>query len=266
MRLLFEASYFSVPSQKNKPIAGPQRFVELVVVVDNTEVIISNLINLQLLLLLLVESDPTFVFSLPLPQYKRYESQTRGRILGVVNHVDKVSLQFTKLSAWPRALAALSWQFPVRSFLKHVSSRCSCIDLWIFASCWWRWRFGITKTTLTWTLIRKRLWTISYCGVRLNFWRGWSMTMPNLWREYQSWNLHRISADNDENREAPSLTWRETCVFNSGIDFDGDTVGLANKFAICTKNSSGVNQVRLQMSASHCFCVLFGCVGMLWCI
>lgn len=30
----------------------------------------------------------------------------------------------------------------------------------------------------------------------------------------------------------------------SGKDFDGDTVGLANKFAMCTENSGGVNQVR----------------------
>lgn len=32
-------------------------------------------------------------------------------------------------------------------------------------------------------------------------------------------------------------------VFNSGIDFDGDTVGLANKFAMCTGSSGGINQV-----------------------
>jgi len=37
-------------------------------------------------------------------------------------------------------------------------------------------------------------------------------------------------------------------VFNSGKDFEGDTVGLANKFAMCTGNSGGVNQVGVMTS------------------
>ncbi len=32
-------------------------------------------------------------------------------------------------------------------------------------------------------------------------------------------------------------------LFPSGIDFLGDTVGLANKFAMCAESSGGVNQV-----------------------
>uniref|UniRef100_A0A3B4AB59 ADAM metallopeptidase domain 8b n=1 Tax=Periophthalmus magnuspinnatus TaxID=409849 RepID=A0A3B4AB59_9GOBI len=48
------------------------------------------------------------------------------------------------------------------------------------------------------------------------------------------------------------LIWRQTDLlkrvkhdnaqFVTGIDFEGDTVGLANKFAMCTENSGGVNQ------------------------
>lgn len=30
---------------------------------------------------------------------------------------------------------------------------------------------------------------------------------------------------------------------SSGIDFLGDTVGLANKYAMCSESSAGVNQV-----------------------
>ena len=30
----------------------------------------------------------------------------------------------------------------------------------------------------------------------------------------------------------------------SGRDLESDTVGLANKFAMCTGNSGGINQVR----------------------
>lgn len=32
-------------------------------------------------------------------------------------------------------------------------------------------------------------------------------------------------------------------LLSSGIDFLGDTVGLANKFAMCSESSAGVNQV-----------------------
>ncbi|KAI3365060.1 hypothetical protein L3Q82_010171 [Scortum barcoo] len=47
-----------------------------------------------------------------------------------------------------------------------------------------------------------------------------------LWRRVDL--LQRIQHDNTQ--------------FVTGKDFDGDTVGLANKFAMCTENSGGVNQ------------------------
>lgn len=39
-----------------------------------------------------------------------------------------------------------------------------------------------------------------------------------------------------------------TVLFYRGIDFQGTTVGLAKKFAMCTRNSGGVNQVCLANS------------------
>lgn len=39
--------------------------------------------------------------------------------------------------------------------------------------------------------------------------------------------------------------------FDSGIDFDGDTVGLANKFAMCEYGSGGVNQVFVIYLYTH---------------
>ena len=34
--------------------------------------------------------------------------------------------------------------------------------------------------------------------------------------------------------------------FNSGIDFQGVTVGLANVFTMCTESSAGINQVIMK--------------------
>ncbi|XP_076008288.1 zinc metalloproteinase-disintegrin-like atrase-A [Genypterus blacodes] len=129
-------------SPKNKPITGQQRFVELVVVVDNAE-------------------------------YKRYRSQTNARILGVVNHVDKLYR-------------------PLNIRIMLVG-----LEIWDYKD---------------------------YIDVDLNS----EKTLDNflLWRQTEL--LARVKHDNAQ--------------FVTGIDFDGDTVGLANKFAICTKNSSGVNQ------------------------
>ncbi len=51
--------------------------------------------------------------------------------------------------------------------------------------------------------------------------------------------------------DAAGLTWCLTFSLNSGKDFDGDTVGLANKFAMCTENSGGVNQVWIMTLKLH---------------
>lgn len=40
-----------------------------------------------------------------------------------------------------------------------------------------------------------------------------------------------------------NLLFFTDCFSSSGIDFLGDTVGLANKFAMCAESSAGVNQV-----------------------
>uniref|UniRef100_UPI003AACAE1B zinc metalloproteinase-disintegrin-like atrase-A n=1 Tax=Centroberyx gerrardi TaxID=166262 RepID=UPI003AACAE1B len=128
---------------KSKPIAaGPQQFVELFVVVDNAE-------------------------------YKRYGSQTKSRILGVVNHVDKL--------------------------YRPLNIRIMLVGLEI-----WTYR--------------------DYIDVDLNS----ETTLDNflLWRQADL--QKRAKHDNAQ--------------FVTGIDFDGDTVGLANTFAMCTGNSGGINQ------------------------
>ncbi|KAF7664059.1 hypothetical protein LDENG_00191100 [Lucifuga dentata] len=127
---------------KNKPISDPERFVELYVVVDNAE-------------------------------YRNYGSQTKARILGVINHVDKL----------------------YRLLNIHVM------------------------------LVGLEIWTDKdHIDVDLNS----ETTLDNflLWRQTDL--LERTKHDNAQ--------------FVTGIDFSGDTVGLANKFAMCTENSGGVNQ------------------------
>ncbi|XP_029312864.1 zinc metalloproteinase-disintegrin-like atrase-A [Cottoperca gobio] len=133
---------FRSRSWKTKTIEGPQRFVELFVVVDNTE-------------------------------YKRYGSETKSRVLGVINHVDKL----------------------YRPLNIHVM------------------------------LVGLEIWTYrDYIAVDINS----ETTLDNflLWRQADL--LQRTKHDNAQ--------------FVTGKDFDGDTVGLANKFAMCTENSGGVNQ------------------------
>ncbi|XP_044035942.1 disintegrin and metalloproteinase domain-containing protein 8 isoform X2 [Siniperca chuatsi] len=136
------AGLFRSRSWKTTPIAGPQRFVELFVVVDNTE-------------------------------YKRYGSKTKSRILGVINHVDKL--------------------------YRHLNIRVMLVGLEI-----WNYR--------------------DYIDVDINS----ETALDNflLWRQTDL--LRRTKHDNAQ--------------FVTGKDFDGDTVGLANKFAMCTENSGGVNQ------------------------
>uniref|UniRef100_A0A3B4U0B1 Zinc metalloproteinase-disintegrin-like MTP8 n=1 Tax=Seriola dumerili TaxID=41447 RepID=A0A3B4U0B1_SERDU len=105
--------------------------------------------------------------------YKRYGSETKSRILGVVNHVDKL--------------------------YRPLNIRVMLVGLEI-----WTYR--------------------DYINVDINS----EMTLDNflIWRQADL--LKRIKHDNAQ--------------FVTGKDFDKDTVGLANKFAICTENSGGVNQ------------------------
>ncbi|KAJ3607948.1 hypothetical protein NHX12_024999 [Muraenolepis orangiensis] len=68
------------------------------------------------------------------------------------------------------------------------------------------------------------------------------------------WNYrnHIVMDPNSETTLDRFLLWRQTDLlsrtphdnaqFVTGMDFEGDTVGLANKFAMCTGNSGGVNQ------------------------
>ncbi|KAM4623304.1 zinc metalloproteinase-disintegrin-like VMP-III isoform 1-T2 [Polymixia lowei] len=133
---------FKSRSWKSKPISDPRRFVELVVVADNAE-------------------------------YKRYGSETKNRILGVINHVDKL--------------------------YRPLNIRIMLVGLEI-----WAYRDYIDVDPNSEITLDKFL----------------------LWRQADL--LKRTKHDNAQ--------------FVTGIDFDGDTVGLANKFAMCTGNSGGINQ------------------------
>ncbi|XP_026207864.1 disintegrin and metalloproteinase domain-containing protein 8 [Anabas testudineus] len=136
------AGLFRSRSWKTGPGAGPQMFVELFVVVDNTE-------------------------------YKRFGSETKSRILGVVNHVDKL--------------------------YRPLNIRIMLVGLEI-----WTDRDHIDVNTNSETTLDNFL----------------------MWRQADL--LQRTKHDNAQ--------------FVTGKDFDTDTVGLANKFAMCTGNSGGVNQ------------------------
>ncbi|XP_010768252.1 zinc metalloproteinase-disintegrin-like 2d [Notothenia coriiceps] len=136
------SSLFKSRSWKTKPVSGPQKFVELFVVVDNTE-------------------------------YKLYGSETKSRVLGAINHVDKL--------------------------YRALNIRVMLVGLEI-----WTYRDYMDVDTNSETTLDHFL----------------------LWRQADL--LKRIKHDNSQ--------------FVTGKDFDGDTVGLANKFAMCTENSGGVNQ------------------------
>ncbi|KAK7919428.1 hypothetical protein WMY93_010712 [Mugilogobius chulae] len=136
------AGLFRSKSWKSKLNTEPERFVELFVVVDNAE-------------------------------YQRYGSQTKSRILNVVNHVDKV--------------------------YRSINTRIILVGL--------------------------EIWTNENLMVV-------DMSSENTLDHFLMWRqtdlLKRVKHDNAQ--------------FVTGIDFEGDTVGLANKFAMCTENSGGVNQ------------------------
>ncbi|XP_069373376.1 zinc metalloproteinase-disintegrin-like 2d isoform X2 [Paralichthys olivaceus] len=125
---------------KTNPVT--QKYVELFVVVDNTE-------------------------------YKRYGSETKSRILGVINHVDKL--------------------------YRPLNIRVMLVGLEIWTD---RDNIDVVENSET--------------------------TLDNflLWRRTHL--LQRTKHDNAQ--------------FVTGKDFDKDTVGLANKFAMCSENSGGVNQ------------------------
>ncbi|KAM3592181.1 uncharacterized protein V6R79_014109 [Siganus canaliculatus] len=133
---------FRARAWKSKPPPGPEKFVELFVVVDNTE-------------------------------YQRYKDQTRSRILGAVNHIDKL--------------------------YRPLNIRVMLVGLEI-----WDYR--------------------DYINVDLDS----EKTLDNFLQWRRSDLLPRKKHD--------------TAQFVTGKDFEGDTVGLANKFAMCTGNSGGVNQ------------------------
>lgn len=136
------AGLFRSRSWKARPPSGPQRFVELFVVVDHTE-------------------------------FKVYGAGTRSRILGAVNHVDKLYR--------PLNIRVLLVGLEIWTQEDHIE-----VDM-------------DSETTLDHFL---------------------------TWRQNDL--LKRVKHDNAQ--------------FVTGKDFDGDTVGLANKFAMCTENSGGVNQ------------------------
>ncbi|KAM4715326.1 zinc metalloproteinase-disintegrin-like protein H4 subunit A [Anableps anableps] len=133
---------FKSRSWKAKLPPGPQKFVELFVVVDNAE-------------------------------HKRYKDDTRSRILGVVNHIDKL---YRSLN--------------IRIMLVGL-------EIWSYKD------------------------LIKVDGNPDN-------TLENLMVWRQADLLKREKHDNVQ--------------LVTGKDFDDDTVGLANKFAMCTVNSGGVNQ------------------------
>lgn len=159
------------------------------------------------------------------PQCQQYGSQTKPRILEVINHIDQVN---SCVHGDARVLKKVA---------KETFGSCSgsCIDLSISESCWWAWRCGRTKTSSTLTSTRRRLWTTSCCGGGPTSWKGWNTTRLNSWRE--STKCEQIL-----NRTWMPV-WPDVSSLHRGKDFDGDTVGLANKFAMCTENSGGVNQV-----------------------
>lgn len=136
------AGLFRSRSWKSNPTPGPQRFVELYVVVDNAE-------------------------------YTKYGSNTKSRILGVVNHIDKL--------------------------YRRLNIRVLLVGLEIWSN--------------------KDLIDISHNS---------EATLDKFLAWRQDDLLLRAKHDN-----AQFVTWR---------DFEGETVGLANKFAMCTGNSGGVNQ------------------------
>lgn len=248
MRISVWRLYFFL--QKTKPQAeGPQRFVELFVVVDNTEVNLI-LIPLQLQYPSLNESDHVCLFLFL--QYKRYGSSTRSRILGALHHVDTVIIFFclnscfgSCLLVWRRAIGALSSSQCAHSWKKHLLLR---LQLY-------------RPLNIRVLLVGLEIWTNKdYIDVDFNS----ETTLDNflLWRQadllqrtkhdsaqFVTWGwVLSICAADVKHSNAGSLTWCYTFPLNSGKDFDGDTVGLANKFAMCTENSGGVNQVWIMTS------------------
>ncbi|TKS89487.1 Disintegrin and metalloproteinase domain-containing protein 8 [Collichthys lucidus] len=136
------AGLFRSRSWKSNNAERPQRFVELFVVVDNAE-------------------------------YKRFGSETKTRILQVINHVDKL---YRSVNIRIMLVGLEIWSYKDQIYVDSNSEK--ALDNFL------------------------------------------------VWRQADL--LKRAKHDNAQ--------------FVTGIDFEGDTVGLANKFAMCTENSGGVNQ------------------------
>lgn len=106
-------------------------------------------------------------------QYRRYGKETSSRVLGAVNHVDKV-----------KHFQLLSFQRDAPPWT-CARSPCSCTALWTSASSWWVWRSGRTETTSALTPNQRPLWTTSWRGVDPTSCRGRSTTTLSSWREDQ---------------------------------------------------------------------------------
>ncbi|XP_071248144.1 disintegrin and metalloproteinase domain-containing protein 8-like isoform X2 [Salvelinus alpinus] len=133
---------FKSKGWKSKPITGPQRFVEMYLVADYTE-------------------------------YKRFGSETQGRMLEIANHVDKL--------------------------YRPLNIRVMLVGLEIWT----------TRDHIDVTISPEN-----------------TLNMFLQWRQDDL--LKRARHDNAQ--------------FVTGKDFLGDTVGLANKLAMCTGSSGAVNQ------------------------
>lgn len=133
----------------------------------------------------------------------------------------------------------------------------SCIVLSTFGSCWWVWRFGAHRIRLWSAWVLMILSAALLSGERQVYWHESNMTTLSSWREYDT--LHIIITQPSlitMLHHSSSPIWISVCHQSAqgrimsilfcacrGIDFLGDTVGLANRFAMCGANSAGVNQV-----------------------
>lgn len=159
----------------------------------------------------------------------------------------------------------MTYHFAVQSTWKRYSTAdsLSCESRWqgkVAFICWSR-LCSVTSNPAFHLQVYRRL-NIRIMLVGLEIWTKRDLikvdpsegtTLDNFLSWRQSDLLLRVKHDN-----AQFVTWvphcrdyRKSCcppeltqsVSDRGTDFEGDTVGLANKFAMCTPNSGGVNQV-----------------------
>lgn len=162
-------------------------------------------------------------------QYQRYGTQTKPRILSVVNHVDKVKhlldLQCSQVTA---VIAHRSLSLSLGLSSSEYSDRArGAWDLdkqglhWAWQE-FWNYSGPLPLVAPDWSSKEGEARQCPVCHVRI----------------FSKLLSHLIKSKNSLNKIKCKI-----CVFSRGIDFDTDTVGLANKFAMCTENSGGVNQV-----------------------